>query len=327
MDKVTEMVNSPTVNKGGPYKATTKNEYIKTFNSLSSLFKTNDFHTLFTNQYDFVIETLNKQYTTNHAYWYKVNTYCKYYEIPFRDPPLKTGANESTPRNMYMMRQKIEKISDIRAKTFLSLFTNNTGDSVRRDWATVIIREHASEQQLIDARAVYCIETGVFEFRTLNKSSRTLTFTIEDNIKHMIEHYIPTLDDKSYLYNYKTKGEYTDKNRTESFSQYISRITLTYLGEKMTMNDFRKALVNEDHAKAESSGGNIAAILAEQARKKDHTLETEIKYYIERKGDKSDASTQTDRNCNDKHIDIAYKMIELGKTLDEIRDFLEMFSS
>ena len=297
------------------YKESTKNEYQKTFKSLARIFGTDDFKTLFTEHYPRVVDTLKRTYPTNTNYWGKVNTFCKYYDIPYQEIPLSNRKKHVETKNIHNMRHLVSKIqNDLKAKVFLSLLTNESQKSVRRDWATVMLSENCSETEIDNADAVY--SDGVFEFKVLNKTYRSLKFSVSQELRTLVDEYISTIPLSKYLYTYNSKSEQSDKARISSYTQYLQRITLKYLGKKMTTNDFRQAMVQgdiKDIMDSDKTAIEKLGLAVESAKGKDHTIETELGYYTNSvDNSRSNASTQTDPFTT---ADSILALIHLGYTV------------
>jgi hypothetical protein len=267
--------------KGKEYSDTTKSDYTRAFRILADIFSTDDFVTLFTDRYEHVIAVLNERYKSN-MYWYKVNTFCKFYEIPYREVPLQPDNTFDIPvYDIAELRNKIAKIRDLKSKVILLLLANTTDHCVRRDWATVMVREYCNEDEIKSARALYTVATGHFEFIELNKTGRSIDFVIEETTRELLVEYIEELEDKRYFYNYNTKEEPTESKRTNSFSHFITRITKKYLGKKMSVNDFRKAMELESATKwMNSDDPDALHQFAASAARKDHSIGTAVKYYV-----------------------------------------------
>lgn len=299
------------------YKESTKNEYQKTFKSLAKTFNTDDFKTLFTENYPKVIRTLQEKYPNNTNYWSKVNTFCRYYDIPYQEIPLTNKKKHVETINIHNIRHLISKISDtddLKAKVFLSLLTNESQKSVRRDWANVMIKERCSKDELDKADAVY--SNGVFEFVLLNKTYRSLTFTVKEDLQDLIHKYLDTIPDSKYLYTYTSKSQHSNKARTSSYTQYLQRITAKYLGKQMTTNDFRKAMVQgdiKDIMNSDKSEIEKLQLAVESAKGKDHNIETELGYYTNAiDNTKRNASTQTESFTT---ADSVLALVHMGYTV------------
>lgn len=281
MNKVEHLI-SEYKPKGKEYSVATKRDYRNAFRILSGIFETGDFDKLFTERYDEVVSVLSKRYESN-AYWHKVNTYCKFYDIPYKEIPLPAPNDTSKipVHDMDMIRTKVEKIRDLKAKVFLSLLANKLDYCVRRDWATVMIYEHCNESEIGKAKALYYMQSGKFEFLELNKTGRSLEFIIEDSTRKLLDEYISELKDARYLYNYNTKEEPNDERRTNSFAHYLTRITERYLGIKMTVNDFRKGMETESLDRARNSDDPAALHkYITSVSKRDHSISTSLNFYV-----------------------------------------------
>jgi hypothetical protein len=303
MEQVTTFVTEYIPKGKKEYSEKSKSEYIKMFKVLSKKFNTEDFITLFTEDYSGVLNTLKKDYSSN-TYWSKINTFCKFYDIPVTDIVV-TSSKNVVKRDLEKIRENILGITDnIKAKVFLSLYTNKTGNAVRRDWATVMIKENCSEEDVKKSKSVYSYKTGTFEFRVLNKTQRTMSFEIEEPIQKLLKEYIETLGDYKYLYQYKASDESNDTARLDSFTQYLIRITTKYLGEKITTNDFRKALVNDDLQEIYNSGKSDTEklkMISEAASKKDHSINTELSHYIQEASEHS-ANVSVKTECSNSYM-------------------------
>jgi hypothetical protein len=261
------------------YKESTKESYRKAFKTFEKLFKTTDFIELFTKDYQMVVATLQEKYPTNYNYWSKVNVLCKHYNIEYKDTPYGKPDKMVASHDIESARKSISNIDetkDLKAKVFLSLFTNKSKKAVRRDWATIQIKDKADP----DANT-YDPETGEFHFKELNKTYNSMKFVIEDTLKEMINKYVIN---QKYLYNYTSKGIPSDEGRVASFSEYVNNISLKYLGKRMGMNEFRQMIVQGDRDEIMNSDKtNTEKIkdLIQSAEGKDHSIKVEIVNYME----------------------------------------------
>jgi hypothetical protein len=356
MDKL-EVLLAEYKPKGKEYAENTKRDYRNAFRILAGVFETEDFDTLFKENYEHVITVLQERYGSN-GYWYKVNTYCKFYNIPYREIPLIENDRSKIPvYDMNKIRERISRIRELKPKVFLSLLANTIDYSVRRDWATVMITEYCTESEIESAKALYTMKTGKFKFIELNKTGRSLEFVIEDSTKELLDEYIPELKDPRYLYNYNTKEVPTDNKRTNSFSHFLDRITSKYLGKKMSVNDFRKGMETESVDKAiKSKDPNAFHKFMDSVAKKDHSITTSLTYYI---NDSREAESQSEESMevtlmevhpevteeiqpeiqqesltdtiatvslefHENLINTILTLVKLGKSVDEIKVFLNI---
>lgn len=307
------------------YKERTKDEYRKTFRKITKTFNTEDFKNLFTDDYDNTISELCKIHPSNNNHWYRINTFCKHYNIKYIDPPKTTSKTKVVQEfNIHNMRHIIKGIEknkrNLQAIMFLSLLTNNCKVALRRDWGTVKIKEHCTDEQIEQSKSLYSVLTGEFQFTELNKTYRSLTFTVNDSLKDIISEYTKTIPDSQYLYVYKASSDSEDA-RIDSFSHYISRISTTYLKRRMAMTDFRDAMVQGDTADTlnnpDLSPSEKIEELALNAIKKDHTQEAEAKYYLaSHDSSRRNVYTQTDQVTSSiTEKDSVFMLISLGYTV------------
>lgn len=312
---------------GKSYSMKSRQEFIKTFSMITEWFDTDNFIELTLNKYNDIIKKILDKYTnenTRRNHWGRVNTFCKYHGIAYEETDAAVGGKEVNLFNIVKIRSDVEKISDLKAKSFLKLLTNTSQKSVRRDWATVMISSRIEKDDV--CKSVYHPDTGIFEFFELNKTGRSMTFQIEDDIRETLTMYIKSTVGK-YLYSYNATDETDDTARIASYAQYLARITTKYLGKSITSTDFRKNMViynRNDIMESDLSPAEKLEKLVESARGKDHCVEVEAKYYTE-KTDTSvkNVGVQTDKVNLDKDILIA--LINQGKSNDEINQFFNLF--
>jgi DNA-directed RNA polymerase beta' subunit len=238
MEQVEEFVENHMTKKGEKLKESTKGEYRNAFSMFKDKFGTEDFKALFTNEYHNVFDKLKEEYSSDY-YIHKVNGFCLYYSIPYTVPTTFKEKTKKTVPNMDSIRDAIIKIKDKKAKLFLTINTDTSGEMLRRDWANTMIKEYTSEEEHSAALSLYSIESGVFTTEEDNKTYRPREFKLSEYAHSLIKEYVETLENKKFLFDTKSVGK---KNRCGVYGKYISGITKKYLGENVNMNAFRSGV-------------------------------------------------------------------------------------
>jgi hypothetical protein len=314
MEQVEEFVENHVTKKGEKLKDSTKGEYRNAFSMFKEKFGTEDFKTLFTNDYQNIFDKLKEEYKSDY-YINKVNGFCLYYSIPYTIPTIIKEKSKKIVQNIDNIRDAIRKINDRKAKLFLTISTDTSGEMLRRDWANTMIKEYTSEEEHSTALSLYSIETGVFTTEEDNKTYRPRELKLSEYAHSMIKDYIETLEDKKFLFVTKSIGK---KDRCGVYGKYISGITKKYLGENINTNAFRSAVSTQEYERIIENGGDIDE-LYESAHKRGHSLDTEMRHYIGFVKDKE----QKPKIPEKYHTD-AIRLFEGGKSIDEIVEFFQL---
>ncbi len=94
MESVNKLVEEYGTSKN--WKDSTKKDYLKSLKMIGKAFDTEDFHALFTNDYEKVYKTLKEKYVKN-THIANVNVYCKFYDIKVTKPQSDTESDNSAP--------------------------------------------------------------------------------------------------------------------------------------------------------------------------------------------------------------------------------------
>jgi integrase len=274
MEQLTEFLEEYKGKQGVGFSKRTREEYVKAFAKFEAMFGTCDFKTLFTEEYDRVYEELSKHASS--FYLGKVNGFCKYYDIPYiqcvsKSPEPICAIDPSDFRN------KVVGIDDLKARALLSISLDSSGNSLRADWANTMVVQYASKIELENARSTYDIETRTFHTLSDNKTGRARTFQMSEETNEVIKEYLDSLKDKRFVYS--TKSVDPDK-RCNNYCKYIKSASTKYLETPVNVNGFRKGLSTEEFDKVIQSGQDIPKQLLENASKRGHSLQTELKHYI-----------------------------------------------
>ena len=271
---------------GEPIKQATKQAYRSILTTVCDLFKTEDLIKLLTTNYKEVIDKLQEKYK-GYTHWHKVNAFCKYNNIKYESVPRTEPKEVIKKEDAKDIRNKIENITDIKAKLFLKLLTLESGHSLRNDWANILITERITPEEREEALALY--ENGKIEVLTANKTGeRMKPFEVPKEIRDLI-----TENMKKYTgpYLYDTVSTSKDrKNRSDSFSAYIGRITHKYIGQTYHVSEFREIISQESYDKNKHDMPKYI----EETKKRGHNVETELKNYVNTSRTTIDQSTQTE---------------------------------
>lgn len=314
MEQVEEFVENHVTKNGDKLKDSTKGEYRNAFSMFREKFGTEDFKTLFTNDYQNIFDKLKEEYESDY-YIHKVNGFCLYYSIPYAIPLLKKTSTKKTVPNIDNIRIAIRNINDRKARLFLTISTDTSGEMLRRDWANTMIKEYTSEEEQSTALSLYSLDSGLVTTKEDNKTCRQREFKLSEYTHSMIKDYVETLSNKKFLFVTKSIGK---KDRCGVYGKYLSYITKKYLGENINTNAFRSGISTNEYEKIIENGGDVDELL-ESAQKRGHSLETELRHYIGFVKDKE----QKPKIPEKYHTD-AIRLFEGGKSIDEIVEFFQI---
>jgi integrase len=312
--------------KRGPLLASTKREYIKSFTKFKELFHTDDYINLFTKRQDEVKEYIAKNYKSPY-YLAKMYGFCTYYKIecPGKEP-YTPKVFDDTVIDTTKIRNKLKNIKNLKARVWLSIHTDSSFNSLRRDWANTMIREYCTEDEIQLAPSLYTIETGEFNTEADNKTKRPRKFTLSDETRELIKEYIPTMKNNKYLFETSSN---TFEKRNDTFSKYLRKISEDHIGHPVQTNAFRKGISTEDQTQIIKNGGSRQDQY-DAAQKRGHSYAQEHSTYLGKVQEemKEEIKEETPPKCiQESNVDINDKIMKLalaGISSDEIQRIIAL---
>lgn len=306
----------------GPLLPSTKKEYIKSFTKFKELFDTDDYITLFTKRQDEVTEYIAKNFKSKY-YLAKMYGFCTYYKIECPDKePYVPKVFDDTVIDTTKIRNKLKDIKNLKARVWLSIHTDSSFNSLRRDWANTMIKEYCTEDELKLAPSIYTVETGEFSTEADNKTKRPRKFALSDETRELIKEYIPSMKNKKYLFETSSS---TFEKRGDTFSKYLRKISEDHIGQPVQTNAFRKGISTEDQTQIIKNGGSRQDQY-DAAQKRGHSYAQEHSTYI---GKIQEEKEETPLKCiqEESNVDINDKIMKLalaGISSDEIQRIIAL---